>query len=580
MSTSQRVSQSKYFAAGLVAASVLAAGASAQKLDASHRLRQKGEVKNGGIYHLGSGTWTRAGALKTALGPTFRTIYNNTCSSPIFAVIYPNEVHTDEGRLPGVNSPDKLHDQTQDAVATFVGTTNQCDEGPSAHGSARGSAAVGGSYSVDGFQIGYCSDEAGPLSTPAGTGANIDVFFRDSTAIDGARCADGPLVAPAANASFSLVSFPGAGAGPFGCWLVAVDLTGVTASFTMRADGNGNFNSSPQTTGTELTHCFSWSFSFPGIASPTTTSASGMIVAGVPADFANGGWATATTTSGGLTAACAGYDGTVWDLQEVNAAPTAVANANGATNTLAVLITQGTPGAPENGTGMSSQDSVRIDLSPATSVNGCYFFGGPAVAGSEFSSYHLELYTVAATTVTPLSPGTGFCFGDNCAFTCPCVAPNTVPDPSGGHESGCANSNPLALAGVLGTKLTCTGVSTVSALPATDSVRFFATGTTVGFGFLVKGNAKTPNGVFPATADGIRCASGGLVRFGGHNAGSNGDAAGTWSYPNTAQTTTVSSATAQTAGQNAQYQLFYRNPAAGWCNTFTTNFSNGQILKW
>ncbi|MFN0242522.1 MAG: hypothetical protein ACKVWV_06485, partial [Planctomycetota bacterium] len=436
----------------------------------------------------------------------------------------------------------------------------------------------------DAFTVGYCSDLPGPLSVPAGTGASLTVDFRDSTPLDAVRCADGPLVAPAPNASFSLVSFPGAGAGPFSCWLVALDLTGVTASFTMRSDANGQYGDAftganlGQTVDTELNDCFSWSFSFPGIASPTTTSASGMILAGVPADAAHLGWLTATTTGSALTPACAGYDGTTWDHQESNAAPVyavngVVTNANSAEGTLLVTGLGG-----EAGTGMTTQDSVRVDLNPATSVNGCYFFGGPG-GTNPFSSFHLKLHTLAATNVTPVSPGSGFCFGDNCAFTCPCAAPNPIPDPSGGHESGCANSNPNALVGALGGRLEVEGNSVVG---VTDTVRFRASGTTNGLAFLVKGNAKTPNGVFPATADGIRCASGGLVRFGAHNQGSNGDAVGTWSFPNTAQTTAVSTATAQTAGQSAYYQLFYRNPAVFCSNvaTATTNFTNAQQLLW
>ncbi|MFN0244165.1 MAG: hypothetical protein ACKVWV_14845, partial [Planctomycetota bacterium] len=190
-------------------ASVVLLGATAfGQQDLSHRLRLKSQVKNAGIYHVGTGTWTRAGALKEHLGPTFRTIYNNTCSSPFFGAIYPNETWTDEGRLPtgpsglpvlgaGVHnnpntrdgrlSPDKLYDQNQLAVATFVGANNQCPEGPaSAVGSARGTAT---SYTIDAFTVGYCSDLPGPLSVPAGTGASLTVDFRDSTPLDAVRCA-------------------------------------------------------------------------------------------------------------------------------------------------------------------------------------------------------------------------------------------------------------------------------------------------------------------------------------------------------------------------------------------------------
>src|SRR5262249_33665058 len=155
-------------------------------------------------------------------------------------------------------------------------------------------------------------------------------------------CADGPLVALPPQASFSLVSFPGAGAGPFSCWAVAIDLTAASASFTMKADRNSNYASAPQSTNSDCDHCFQWSFRFPGIASPTTAAGWGFFIGGAPADAAQGGGATATTAGGAVSPACSEYDGTVWDHQEANAAPVyavngVVTNANGAEGTLGAV---------------------------------------------------------------------------------------------------------------------------------------------------------------------------------------------------------------------------------------------------
>ncbi|MFN0245195.1 MAG: hypothetical protein ACKVWV_20105, partial [Planctomycetota bacterium] len=59
-----------------------------------------------------------------------------------------------------------------------------------------------------------------------------------------------------------------------------------------------------------------------------------------------------------------------------------------------------------------------------------------------------------------------------------------------------------------------------------------------------------------------------------------GAALGCWSYPNTAQTTPVSVATSQPAGQTARYQLVYRNSVPGFCSPATTNISSGVQANW
>jgi hypothetical protein len=100
----------------------------------------------------------------------------------------------------------------------------------------------------------------------------------------------------------------------------------------------------------------------------------------------------------------------------------------------------------------------------------------------------------------------------------------------------------------------------------------------LGFAFLVKGNGSLASGV--AAADGIRCADGQIIRFGAHNAGTNGAPQGLWTYPNSVQTTPVGIVTAQPPGQMAYYQLFYRNAAPGFCNPSTTNWSNGYQRSW
>ncbi len=183
---------------------------------------------------------------------------------------------------------------------------------------------------------------------------------------------------------------------------------------------------------------------------------------------------------------------------------------------------------------------------------------------------------LAAQTVTVfrncLEQGIGFCFGDGSLLTaCPCVRPNTVPNPPAALGHGCANSlNPN------GALLNASGSTTPA--PGTVAFDVLVVPNYVGFGLMVKGNANATAGI--AAADGIRCADGQLIRFGSHFAGTNGAPQGHWTYPNTVQTNPVSVQTAQPPGQTAYYQLFYRAAAPNFCNAATTNWSNGYRITW
>ncbi len=173
-------------------------------------------------------------------------------------------------------------------------------------------------------------------------------------------------------------------------------------------------------------------------------------------------------------------------------------------------------------------------------------------------------FTVAGNVGTP------FCSGDGSLATlCPCAPPNSVPSPSGSPGHGCANSFNLS-----GAQLYTTG----NTEPDTLRLRVAVGGNYVGFGLLVKGTRQAGEGV--AHGDGVRCVDGALIRFGGHNAGTNGDAPGSWSFPNLVQTNSISVATAQPAGTSAIYQMLYRNSVVGFCSAGTTNWSNALRVDW
>ncbi len=165
---------------------------------------------------------------------------------------------------------------------------------------------------------------------------------------------------------------------------------------------------------------------------------------------------------------------------------------------------------------------------------------------------------------------TTFCSGDGTtATTCPCTPPATVPAPAAAAAHGCANSFDLngALLKVHGTT-------------SPDNVIFVAD---LGFnygGFAVMVASDTPNATGLVSGDGVLCLGGTLVKFGGHNAGTEGAPAGMWTYPSTAQTTPVSVATGQAPATTASYQLMYRNAVAGFCTPDTFNVTNGVQIPW
>ncbi len=192
------------------------------------------------------------------------------------------------------------------------------------------------------------------------------------------------------------------------------------------------------------------------------------------------------------------------------------------------------------------------------------FVGGDFIRASGEPSWNIASWIGCGSTFV------SFCSGDGSLPTqCPCVPPNTVPNPAAAVGHGCANS--LNASGAL---LSATG--TVS--PDTVKITVDVGPNYQAFAFLLKGNAAASDGF--AGGDGIRCVDGQLIRFGGHFAGSNGDPIGQWCYPNSVQVLPVSTATAQPHAKAAYYQLYYRNAATDFCNPATTNYSNGCAVQW
>ncbi len=164
-------------------------------------------------------------------------------------------------------------------------------------------------------------------------------------------------------------------------------------------------------------------------------------------------------------------------------------------------------------------------------------------------------------------PGVGFCFGDGSLATpCPCVPPNTVPNPSGAPGHGCANSFHLD-----GAKMCAVGTTNP------DTVTLRVSGLTpIGFTQFFKGNAQDSAGV--AFADGVRCVDGTIFRFGGQNA-----VLGTAYYPNPALglvTPISNGGTPPGSGQVGYYQAIYRNATPNFCTIDTLNITNAVQITW
>ncbi len=224
---------------------------------------------------------------------------------------------------------------------------------------------------------------------------------------------------------------------------------------------------------------------------------------------------------------------------------------------------------------------VLIPLLTTGGTSGTLSGGGSLSAADVTNMLNGLTYLNLHTSGTPagelrgqiLKPPTGsamYCFGDGTLPTvCPCSLPDTVPSPAAAPGHGCANTFDLN-----GATLKAWGNT------SPDTVKFISKigKGTAAFAFLLKGNATDNNGV--ASSDGIRCTDGALIRFGSHFAGTNGAPLGTWTYPNSAQTLSVSAATLQAPASTSYYQLFYRNAATGFCNASGANLSAGVSIPW
>ncbi len=152
-----------------------------------------------------------------------------------------------------------------------------------------------------------------------------------------------------------------------------------------------------------------------------------------------------------------------------------------------------------------------------------------------------------------------FCPGDGSGAACPCG--NSSPALP---VAGCANS--------LGTggRLVATGTPSVS----TDTLTLVGTDMPSSSALYFQGTAMQSGGAGVVFGDGLRCASGSILRL-----GTKTNAAGTSQYPALGDPSVSVRGALPPTGGTRTYQVWYRN-AAAFCTSATFNLTNGVIVVW
>ena len=174
---------------------------------------------------------------------------------------------------------------------------------------------------------------------------------------------------------------------------------------------------------------------------------------------------------------------------------------------------------------------------------------------------------IGSVTVST-EPGTPYCFGDDIdplvTTDCPCMN-------FGAPGQGCANSvnaNGALLAASGATSDPITGADTLvlqaSGMPSINSIA----------AIFLQGATTTPAGL--VFGDGVRCASGTLIRL-----GSKATPGGVAQYPEASDmTVSQRGMVTQGSGVTRYYQTYYRNSSASFCPPATFNVTNAYAIVW
>lgn len=162
-----------------------------------------GPVRNAGIYHVPSGTWSRSSGAIAALGPD--VIYRNDASSGYFS---------------GLSNAASTGDWSRIDAARV----------PTSGGSVAG--VTQSTYVLNGLQFAYCTDVVGP---------NLGITFN---LFDSYKPCDLLITAPTGPVHLAGIikasGLPGGASGNVACWIVTLDVSG-GGEFCLEGDGGPVF---------------------------------------------------------------------------------------------------------------------------------------------------------------------------------------------------------------------------------------------------------------------------------------------------------------------------------------------------
>jgi hypothetical protein len=227
-----------------------------------------------------------------------------------------------------------------------------------------------------------------------------------------------------------------------------------------------------------------------------------------------------------------------------------VSNNGGSTWTNVETI--GPVSAEANGGWNLHQFRVASFVAPSTSVR-VRFVAQDSSADSviEAAIDDVRVFDTSCSTMS------SFCFGDGTGGVCPCGN-------YGFTGEGCSNSSGF------GSRLAASGTPSV----AGDTLSLTASGVLNGAPTLFfQGTNPENGGLGTAFGDGLRCASGTIVRLGTHAA-----SGGQVSYP-AGGDAAISVRGAVPAGATRHYQAWYRNSVT-FCTSSPFNLTNGMSVTW
>jgi hypothetical protein len=217
---------------------MLGTTAVAQQQDASARLRTVPNPPIELTYDMRTKTLSADHGAGAFFGPDI--LYAQTCPSGFFIGLSPGDQVTDSGELPAPNDGILLN---AGGMGCGIGTPP--------------------TYTVNGFQIAYCSNQA-----TNDLAVSFHSLYNPCTDINGAT----PGVA------FLIQGLPGSGTGGAICYGLTIDLMGTSFEFTLVASGDGAWN------GNDALDSFGYTYEFTNL----TGTAVGAIITGGPVFLGTG----------------------------------------------------------------------------------------------------------------------------------------------------------------------------------------------------------------------------------------------------------------------------------------------------